>query len=80
MNADDTRLPPESSSARTGSSSTGAEPVPPADGHPRVGLETEPVPFFHPLLAGRASPGSVQPVPGALLLEEEPATWPQFAP
>jgi hypothetical protein len=52
--------------------------APSGSGAPQLPLETEPVPFFHPLSAGRATPGSVQPVPGAILLEEEPATWPQF--
>ena len=44
-----------------------------------IPLETEPLVFFHPLLAGLSPPGAVQPVPGTVLLEEEPATWPQFA-
>ncbi len=43
-----------------------------------IALETEPLVFFHPTLVGRARPGTVQPVPGTLLLEEEPATWPQL--
>ena len=45
-----------------------------------VPLETEPLVFFHPLLAGSAAPGGVQPLRGHLSLEEEPATWPQFTP
>lgn len=40
-------------------------------------LDTEPAVFFHPLLAGRSAPGGVQPVTARLLLEEEPATWPE---
>lgn len=46
-----------------------SEPIP---------LETEPLVFFHPTLVGLAAPGKVQPVPGPLLLEEEPAIWPQL--
>jgi len=43
-----------------------------------IALETEPFVFFHPLLAGAALPGAVQPVAdGVPLLEEEPGTWPQ---
>ena len=38
-------------------------------------LETEPLVFFHPTLAGLAAPGPVQPVDGSIQLEEEPATW-----
>ena len=45
---------------------------------PTVGLDVEPFVFFHPTLAGRATPGAVQPVPKRPLLEEEPATWPQI--
>lgn len=41
-------------------------------------LETEPLVFFHPTLVGLAAPGKVQPVLGPLLLEEEPAIWPQL--
>ena len=40
-----------------------------------IPLETEPLVFFHPLLAGSVRPGGAQPVRAALLLEEEPATW-----
>jgi len=43
-----------------------------------VPLETEPLVWFHPLLAGRGARGSVQPVSGTLALEEEPATWPEL--
>ena len=46
---------------------------------PAVSLETEPLVFFHPTLAGTAPPGAIQPLPGPMLLEEEPATWPQLA-
>ena len=42
-------------------------------------LETEPLVFFHPTLAGRAAPALVQPVDGSIQLEEEPATWVQLA-
>lgn len=44
-----------------------------------IELETEPLVFFHPTLVGLGEPGEVQPVPGTLKLEEEPATWPQLA-
>jgi hypothetical protein len=50
-----------------------------ADSSDDIPLETEPLVFFHPLLAGRTVPGRVPPVPDGLLLEEEPATWPQLA-
>lgn len=40
--------------------------------HPLDG--TEPLVFFHPLLAGSVAPASV-PVADVLMLEEEPATW-----
>lgn len=43
-----------------------------------IELETEPLVFFHPTLVGLTRPGAVQPVPHTLLLEEEPATWPQL--
>jgi hypothetical protein len=42
-----------------------------------IPLEEEPLTFFHPTLAGLSPPGAVQPVHHTLLLEEEPATWPQ---
>jgi len=45
-----------------------------------IALETEPAVFFHPTLAGTASPGAVQPVAQAPFLEEEPSTGPQFGP
>jgi hypothetical protein len=45
----------------------------------RIPLETEPLVFFHPTLAGLTPPAAVQPVPGTLRLEEEPATWLQLA-
>ena len=41
-------------------------------------LETEPLVFFHPTLAGLAAPGRVQPVEGSIQLEEEPGTWVQL--
>ena len=40
-----------------------------------LSLEIEPLVFFHPTLAGLAPPGKVQPIPGPLPLDEEPATW-----
>ena len=43
-----------------------------------IPLEEEPLTFFHPTLAGLSPPGGVQPVEATLLLEEEPATWPQL--
>ena len=49
-----------------------------ADKSSRLALETEPIVFFHPLLVGTSGPGNVQPVDEQPLLEEEPATWPQF--
>ncbi len=56
-----------------------APKVPASDGKSSIALETEPLVFFHPTLVGLAPPGKVQPVPGTLLLEEEPAIWPQLA-
>jgi hypothetical protein len=47
-------------------------------GNPSIRLETEPLVFFHPTLAGLVAPGAVQPTMAILLLEEEPATWPQL--
>ena len=44
------------------------------DDHSGIPLHTEPLVVFHPLLAGLAAPGPVQPVPNSVLLEEEPAT------
>jgi hypothetical protein len=56
-----------------------AEPnVPSAEDTTSIDLETEPLVFFHPTLAGLVPPGKVQPVPATLLLEEEPAIWPQL--
>lgn len=49
-----------------------------ADQKSSLALETEPFTFFHPLLVGTSHPGAVQPVAELPLLEEEPATWPQF--
>jgi hypothetical protein len=43
-----------------------------------IPLETEPLVFFHPLLAGSVKSGGVQPVRATVLLEEEPATWLQL--
>ena len=54
--------------------------VPPAD-RPGIPWETEPIISFHPVTAGTTAPGAVQPAPGAaLLLEEEPALWPDPGP
>lgn len=50
-------------------------PPPPAS-RPGIPFETEPLGAFHPLPAGTAVPGQVQPAPGILGLEEEPALWP----
>ncbi|MEW6472287.1 MAG: hypothetical protein AB1679_08450 [Actinomycetota bacterium] len=57
-----------------------APKVPAIDRKTSIALETEPLVYFHPTLVGRARPGKVQPVPHRLLLEEEPATWPQVGP
>jgi hypothetical protein len=69
---------------------TGAAPSPGSNGRatgrsvPTPGasqtirLETEPLVFFHPLLAGSVRPGAVQPVRATVLLEEETATWLQL--
>lgn len=51
-----------------------------ASQEPSIPLETEPLVFFHPTLAGLSPPGTIQPLEGTLLLEEEPATWPQLDP
>jgi hypothetical protein len=50
-------------------------PTPAAASATGLTLETEPLVFFHPTLAGLAPPGKVQPLPGPVPLEEEPATW-----
>ena len=56
------------------------EPKAPSAGRePSIALETEPLVFFHPTLAGLSPPSTIQPVEGTVLLEEEPATWPQLA-
>ena len=39
-----------------------------------LSLETEPLLFFNPTLAGLAEPGSIQPFPGPFPFDEEPAT------
>jgi hypothetical protein len=49
--------------------------VKPGD-RPGIPLETEPFVCFHPLSAGDARPGEIQPAAGPPLLEEEPAVWP----
>jgi hypothetical protein len=51
----------------------------PGDG-PGIPLETEPLLFFHPMVAGESRPGGVQPASGRPLLEEEPALWVQVVP
>ena len=52
-------------------------PTPVAD-ESRPSLETEPLVFFHPTLAGLGPPGSIQPFPGPVPLDEEPAVWLQL--
>ena len=42
---------------------------------PTLSMETEPLLFFHATLAGLAPPGKIQPVPGNLPFDEEPAIW-----
>jgi hypothetical protein len=46
---------------------------------PGIPLEGEPLAFCHPLGAGNAAPGPVQPAGGPPFLEEEPALWPEVA-
>ncbi len=43
-----------------------------------LSLETEPLLFFNPTLAGLALPGSIQPFPGPFPFDEEPAIWLQL--
>ena len=43
-----------------------------------IPLQTEPLVFFHPLLAGGVTHDGAQPGRAALQLEEEPATWLQL--
>ena len=74
MNADDGSTSP----ARPGPNGQATEGVSPPDGSPGIPLETEPLVHFNALLAGSVSPGRVQPVRHTLLLEEEPATWPEL--
>jgi hypothetical protein len=38
-----------------------------------LSLETEPLLFFNPTLAGLAVPGDIQPFPGPFPFDEEPA-------
>jgi hypothetical protein len=45
-----------------------------------LSLETEPLVFFHATQAGLAPLGKVQPVPGPVPLDEEPALWAEVAP
>lgn len=44
-----------------------------------LSLETEPLVFFHPTLAGLAPPGAIQPFPGPFPFDEEPAVWAEVA-
>lgn len=44
-----------------------------------LSLETEPLLFFDPTLAGLATPGSIQPFPGPLPFDEEPAVRAEVA-
>ena len=46
---------------------------------PAIPADVEPLGFFHPLAAGAAEPGAVQPAGGPPFLEEEPAAWPEVA-
>lgn len=58
---------------------TNSEPTPaPVADDSGLPLETEPLLFFHPTLAGLAPPGAIQPFPGPVPLDEEPAVWLQF--
>ena len=76
MNADDGST---SAALPAGSNGQATDYVSTPGGGPDIPLETEPLVFFHPLLAGSVSPGKVQPVRATLLLEEEPATWPELS-
>jgi hypothetical protein len=59
----------------------GAASTPPPADRPGIPSEVEPVTSFHPLTAGAAVPGPVQPMPGpGPRLEEEPALWPDLGP
>jgi hypothetical protein len=40
-----------------------------------VTMDTEPLVFFHATLAGLAPSGKIQPIPGPVPFEEEPAVW-----
>jgi hypothetical protein len=44
-----------------------------------LSLETEPLLFFNPTLAGLALPGNIQPFPGPFPFDEEPAIWAEVA-
>jgi hypothetical protein len=44
-----------------------------------LSLETEPLLFFDPTLAGLAEPGSIQPFPGTVPFDEEPAVRAEVA-
>lgn len=59
-----------------------ATPAPaptPAANETGLSLETEPLLFFNPTLAGLAIPGSIQPFPGPFPFDEEPAVWAEVA-
>lgn len=43
-----------------------------------LSLDTEPLLSFDPTLAGLADPGSMQPFPGAVPFDEEPAVRAKF--
>ena len=51
----------------------------PAANESGLSLETEPLLFFNPTLAGLAPPGSIQPFPGPIPFDEEPAVWAEVA-
>ena len=44
-----------------------------------LSLDTEPLLFFDPMLAGLAEPGSIQPFPGLFPFDEEPAVRAEVA-
>jgi hypothetical protein len=44
-----------------------------------LSLETEPLLFFNPTLAGLALPGNIQPFPGPFPFDEEPAVRAEVA-
>jgi len=44
-----------------------------------VSMDTEPLVFFHATLAGLAPSGKIQPSPGPVPFDEEPAVWAEVA-